>query len=82
MAGAQKIHVRLDADRAYLSELRTKVERAVREGQTVAETVAFCEGMRYRCREEMAGMHKLNVESAYLELGSETDPKRVGWGTL
>jgi hydroxyacylglutathione hydrolase len=82
LAGAREIRARLDADRAYLSELRARVERAVHEGRSVGATVTFCDGMRFRCREAMAELHVLNVESAYLELGGEADPALVGWGAL
>jgi glyoxylase-like metal-dependent hydrolase (beta-lactamase superfamily II) len=82
VAGVREIRARLDADRAYLSELRACVERAVREGQSIEATVAFCAGMRFRCREAMADLHKRNVESAYLELGGEADAGQVGWGVL
>jgi len=65
-----------------LSELRARVERAVAAGWTVQATVARCAGMRYRRREAMAELHRLNVESAYLELGGKADPARVGWGAI
>jgi glyoxylase-like metal-dependent hydrolase (beta-lactamase superfamily II) len=81
-ADARQIRARLDADRAYLAELRARVEQAVREGRPVDATVAFCAGMRFRRRETMAELHRLNVESAYLELGGEADPAQVGWGAL
>jgi len=82
LSGAREIRARLYADRAYLAELRARVERAVREGWPVEVTVAFCANMRFRCQEEMVELHRLNVESAYLELGGEADPAQVGWGAL
>jgi len=44
--------------------------------------VSLCAGMAYRFRETMAVLHKLNVESAYLELGGRADPAAVGWSAL
>ncbi len=75
-----EIRTRISADVAYLAELWGKVEQAIRQGKTVEETVELCAEMRYRCPEENAGPHKLNVESAYIELGGEADPLKVGWG--
>jgi glyoxylase-like metal-dependent hydrolase (beta-lactamase superfamily II) len=76
---AAEIAGRVAADRAYLADLRGRVERALGEGQTVEETVAGCSGMRFRHPEGNAGPHRLNVESAYIELGGQADPTRVGW---
>jgi glyoxylase-like metal-dependent hydrolase (beta-lactamase superfamily II) len=73
------IRTRLTDDRAYLAELRARVTRAVRDEKTVEETVASCADMRYHHPEENEFYHRLNAESAYLELGGEADPKRVGW---
>jgi glyoxylase-like metal-dependent hydrolase (beta-lactamase superfamily II) len=69
-ADARQIQARLDADRAYLAELRARVERAVREGLTVEATVARCASMVYRCQAAMVEWHVLNVESAYVEFGA------------
>lgn len=35
--------------------------------------------MKYRRPDENKGVHKMNVESAYLEFGGETDPSKIGW---
>jgi glyoxylase-like metal-dependent hydrolase (beta-lactamase superfamily II) len=70
---------RLAADRAYLAELRARVMRAVETGRSVEETVALCDDMVYRRPAENAFNHRLNVESAYLELGGQADPRRVGY---
>jgi glyoxylase-like metal-dependent hydrolase (beta-lactamase superfamily II) len=82
LADAGAIRSRLDADRAYLAELHARVARAVREGWPIEEALAFCAGMRYRCRETMVDLHALNVESAFFELGGEADPAQVGWAAL
>jgi hypothetical protein len=55
------------------------VGRVVREGRNVEEAVAACEAMTYRRRDANAFYHRLNVESAYLELGGQADARRVGW---
>ena len=75
-----KIRTRISADVAYLAELHGKVEQAVRQGKTVAETVELCAEMGFSCPEENARAHLLNVESAYIELGGEANPRKVGWG--
>lgn len=75
-----EIRARLAEDRAYLAELRERVERAVAGGLTVDETVERCTDMHFRHPEENAGAHRLNVESAYFEMGGAADPRAVGWG--
>jgi hydroxyacylglutathione hydrolase len=78
-ADAREIHARFSEDRAYLAALRERVERAVRGGKTVEETVALCADVRYRRPEENAGAHRKNIESAYLELGGAADGEQLGW---
>jgi hypothetical protein len=73
------IRGRIAEDRAYLAELRGRVEEAVRAGKSVSEAVAACESISYRLKERMTFYHRLNVESAYLELGGQADPKQIGW---
>lgn len=74
-----EIRRRIDEDRAYLDGLRARVERVVAAGDPVEEAVAACADMAFRKPEENAGPHRLNVESAYIELGGRADPDRVGW---
>jgi glyoxylase-like metal-dependent hydrolase (beta-lactamase superfamily II) len=74
-----EIRHRLDADRAYLDELRRRVSRAVGAGAHVAEAVAACATMTFRSPGANAGAHQLNVESVYLELGGNADATQVGW---
>ena len=74
-----KIRARLEADRAYLAELRGRVENSVREGLSVGETMAACGAMHYRLPDRMAAYHRLNVETAYVEAGGPADPKLCGW---
>ena len=74
-----EIRARLAADRAYLAEIHARVAQAIAQGKSVAETVALCDDMTFRHPAENRGPHRLNVESAYLELGGEADPTEVGW---
>lgn len=80
---AGEVRRRLTADRAYLAELREKVDTAVRAGKTIEETVTACEGMnvyRKAGNERFERLnHGFNVESAYIELGGRADPSKYGW---
>ena len=60
---------RVAGDRAYLVELRGRVERAVAAGYPMAEAVTTCSDMQFRYPEANAEPHRRNVESAYMELG-------------
>ena len=73
-----EFRARLDADRAYLAELRERVTRAAQAGRSVEEAVALCADMEYRRPAETEHVHRLNVESVFLELGGQADPRRVG----
>ncbi|NTU81806.1 MAG: MBL fold metallo-hydrolase [Chloroflexales bacterium] len=70
---------RLAADRAYLDDLRRRVTLAIGAGASVTEAVAACATMTMRSPAENAGPHRLNVESAYIELGGQADARQVGW---
>jgi glyoxylase-like metal-dependent hydrolase (beta-lactamase superfamily II) len=74
-----EIQGRFDHDRAYLAELGERVGAAVKAGRSVDETVITCADMRFRLPEKSQFDHRLNVESVYLELGGQADPKKVGW---
>ena len=78
-ASREAIQTRQAEDRAYLAELRERVSRGVELGQSAAEVVSVCADMRYRNPDENAGPHRLNVESAYVELGGEGEDRRLGW---
>jgi len=80
-ADPAEIQARLAHDRQYLALLRTGVAAAVAAGLTLEQTVARCTGepLIYPGNE---GMHPLNVESAYAELGGPADPRAVGWGRV
>jgi glyoxylase-like metal-dependent hydrolase (beta-lactamase superfamily II) len=69
---------RVAEDRAYLNELRARVEGALGEGRSMAATVDACDEMTFRHPERNATAHRWNVESAYVELGGHVDGA-VGW---
>lgn len=73
------IQARLAADRAYLTNLHTTVDQAIRAGKTLAATVAACASITYRSPAANALPHRLNVEQVYVELGGKTDGSPVGW---
>lgn len=73
------IRARLDADRSYLADLHARVEQAVAAGASVDAAVAKCATIPLRHPEQNTAQHRLNVESAYIELGGPADPTRVGW---
>ena len=75
-----EIRTRISQDIAYLAELRARVEQALAAGRTVQETVTACADMSYRHPKDNARSHRLNVESAYVELGGDADPSQIGWG--
>lgn len=60
---------RIDADRSYLSELRTRIEAVVLGGGAVQAAVAACADMAFRNPGENAESHVMNVEQAFLECG-------------
>lgn len=76
---AGEIRARIDRDRTYLDQVRRAVEGVVRAGGSVEEAVAACAAVAYREPETNADPHRLNVESAYIELGGAADPDKVGW---
>jgi len=73
------IRQRIAEDRAYLAEVRSRVEAAIAAGETMAEAVERCAAIPYRNQTENALPHRRNVESVYAELGGDADPARVGW---
>jgi hydroxyacylglutathione hydrolase len=81
-ACSAEVRARLDGDRAYLAELQRRVEAALAAGQSVAETVTACADMSYPNREQDEGPHRLNVETAFTELGGASEPGHEGWNRL
>jgi len=73
-----EIRRRLKADTEYLAALRAGVEAALHDGSAIGETVARLSGL-IGPQPEMEGTHRLNVESAYIELGGPGNPLEVGW---
>lgn len=73
------IRARFSEDMVYLDSLREKIGGAIQQGKSIEETVALCADIPYRFPETNEIPHRLNVESVYLELGGEADPKKVGW---
>jgi len=71
---------RIDADRSYLSELRTRIEAVVRAGGTVQAAVAACADMVFRNPGENAEAHVMNVEQSFLECGGSAPANPLlGW---
>ena len=76
------VRARFDGDVAYLAELQHRVEAALAAGQSAAETVAACAGMSYSNRDQNEGPHRLNAETAFIELGGKAEPGHEGWNRL
>jgi len=77
--GRAEVRTRFDNDRAYLAELQHRVEAAIAEGRSAADTVSSCADMAYANREQNEDAHRLNVETAFVELGGTADPRHLGW---
>ena len=74
-----EVRRRIEADAGYLAALRAGVEAALRDRLTIGEAVARLAG-QVAVRQDMAEVHRLNVETAYIELGGPGNPIEVGWG--
>jgi hydroxyacylglutathione hydrolase len=71
---------RIEADRSYLSELRTRVEAVVLAGGTVQAAVVACAGMAVLNAEANAESHVMNVEQVFLECGGAApEDALLGW---
>ena len=71
---------RIDADRSYLSGLRTRIEAVVLAGGAVQAAVAACADMVFRNPGENAEAHAMNVEQFFLECGGSAPPTPLlGW---
>jgi hydroxyacylglutathione hydrolase len=79
---AGEIRRRFDLDQGYLAELEHRVARAVEQGRSAHETFAVCADMEFREAEANARPHRLNVETAFLELGGAPEPGHEGWNRL
>ena len=74
-----EVRARFDADRTYLGELQHRVEAAIAAGRNAADTIAICASMAYANRDQNEDAHRLNVETAFIELGGTPDPGHPGW---
>jgi glyoxylase-like metal-dependent hydrolase (beta-lactamase superfamily II) len=81
-ADPSAIRARIDDDRAYLAELRARIEQVLAAEGSLAAALEACASMSFREPEENRGAHRLNVESVYLELGGPADPRLTGWAKL
>ena len=70
---------RFDADRAYLAELQRRVEAVVGAARSVADAVSNCADMTYPNRDQNEEEHRLNVETAFIELGGAVERGHEGW---
>ena len=77
--GRSEVRARFDADRSYLAELQRRVEAAVAVGRTAAETISECVDIPYSDRDQNEDAHRLNVETAFIELGGAADAEHPGW---
>jgi hydroxyacylglutathione hydrolase len=78
-SGEAEVTARFDADRAYLEELQHRVEAAVAAGRDASGTLSACADMTYQNRDQSEEVHRLNVETAFIELGGAPDPSHPGW---
>jgi glyoxylase-like metal-dependent hydrolase (beta-lactamase superfamily II) len=75
----EEVRARLDADRTYLDELQRRVEVTIAGGRSAADTVRVCSDMAFANREQNEDAHRLNVETAFIELGGAPDLEHPGW---
>jgi hydroxyacylglutathione hydrolase len=78
-AGQVEVKARFDADRTYVAELQRRVEAAVAAGRNAVDTLSACADMTYQNRDRNEEAHRLNVETAFIELGGVADPRHPGW---
>ncbi|MHB8108227.1 MAG: MBL fold metallo-hydrolase [Candidatus Cryosericum sp.] len=79
-ADVSEIRARIEVDRVYLAELRSKVQTIVAAGGAVQDAASACGNMQFRLRDDNAESHAMNVEQVFLELGGRvTDGVLLGW---
>jgi glyoxylase-like metal-dependent hydrolase (beta-lactamase superfamily II) len=77
---AAEIRRRIDADRAYLADLRRRVETVVLARGSVQGATAACAGMVFRNPVANAEAHAMNVEQVFLECGGSAPSNALlGW---
>ncbi|MCX6063035.1 MAG: MBL fold metallo-hydrolase [Caldiserica bacterium] len=75
-----EIRRRIDADRSYLSDLRTRIEAVVLAGGSVQDATAACADMVFRSPGANSEAHIMNVEQVFLECGGTTQFNLLlGW---
>ncbi len=75
-----EIHGRIDTDRAYLADLRSRVQRVVAAGGTLCEAAAACADMTLRCPADSRDAHGMNIEQVFAELGGQVPAGEIiGW---
>jgi glyoxylase-like metal-dependent hydrolase (beta-lactamase superfamily II) len=79
-ASADEIERRFGRDRVYLDDLHERVAFGVQAGRSLAQTLRACEGLSPLQGND--GPHRLNVETAFLELGGRTEAGHEGWSRL
>ena len=78
----EEIRRRFDDDRRYLAALAETVAAAVQAGAGAPETLARCRVVPHRLRPEQEPAHRLNVITAFGELGGRREPGVEGWSRL
>lgn len=73
------IAARIAEDEAYLAALRAAVAGVVAIGGDVDAALAACASISFKHEAENRREHRLNVESALIELGGTANPDLVGW---
>jgi len=78
---SSEINKRIQEDIAYLKELRKSVQGIVACGGVIEDCISSCLDMSFKNPEANKDEHRMNVESAFLELGGKADgTKKLGWG--
>lgn len=76
-----EIKNRINEDIAYLTELKEKVSGIVDCGGVVEDCINSCLDLTFKNPEANKDEHRMNVESAFLELGGKADgTRKLGWG--
>jgi len=75
-----EIRLRFGRDRGYLDRLHERVAAAVAAGRDVSETARACAGLSPLPGNDEP--HRLNIETAFLELGGRPEPGHEGWSRL
>jgi hydroxyacylglutathione hydrolase len=74
-----EVRARFEADRGYLGELQRRVEAAIAAGRSATDAIASCADMSYPNQDQNEEAQRLNVETAFVELGGAADAAHPGW---